>query len=84
MSEHEDARNDLMRLQRALDALATDLDAIERRPHLCLRHVTETSEPRRCGIESVVDHFAIAVERSRLASASVIIDNKKPSDLRFV
>ena len=28
---------------------------------LCLRHVTETSEPRRCGIESVVDHFAIAV-----------------------
>jgi hypothetical protein len=34
MSNRDDARDDLSRLQRALDALATDLDAIERRPHV--------------------------------------------------
>jgi hypothetical protein len=59
MSNREDARDDLRRLQRALDALAADLDAIERRPPLLLRHSVTSS-----GIEGFVDHFAVAVERS--------------------
>jgi hypothetical protein len=63
MSNRGDARDDLSRLQRALDALAADLDAIERRPHLVLRR-SETSS----GIEGFVDHFAVAVERSRSGS----------------
>jgi hypothetical protein len=65
MSNRNDARDDLSRLQRALNALAADLDAIERRPHLLLRHSAKTSGARRPGIEGFVDHFAIAVERSR-------------------
>jgi hypothetical protein len=60
MSNREDARDDLCRLQRALEALAADLDAIERRPHFLLRHSEISS-----GIEGFVDHFAVAVERSR-------------------
>ena len=60
MSDRDDARADLGRLQRALYALAADLDAIERRPHLLLRR-SEVSN----GIEGFVDHFAVAVERSR-------------------
>ena len=64
MSSREDTRDDLNRLQRALVALAADLDAIERRPHLLLRHATMTSEGTHPGgIESFVDHFAFAVQR---------------------
>jgi hypothetical protein len=61
MSNREDARADIRRLQRALVALAADLDAIERRPHPLLMHIADTS----IGIEGAVDHFAIAIERSR-------------------
>lgn len=60
-----DARDDLMRLQRALDALATDLDAIERRPHLFLRNAVEVGEPH-CNIEGFVGKLALAVEKARL------------------
>jgi hypothetical protein len=64
MNNREDARNDLQRLQRALEALATDLDAIERRPHLLLQQTADTSEGKgSLGIESFVDHFAFAVQR---------------------
>jgi hypothetical protein len=64
MNNREDVRNDLQRLQRALEALATDLDATERRPHLLLRQAAATSEDNgSLGIESFVDHFAFAIER---------------------
>jgi hypothetical protein len=61
MSSREDARDDIRRLQRALVALAADLDAIEQRPHPLLRRAPEVSS----GIEGFVDHFASAVERSK-------------------
>jgi hypothetical protein len=64
MSAPEDARSDLKRLQAALKVLAADLDAIERRPH-SLRQDPRTSGRRSRGIEGFVDHFAVAVERSR-------------------
>jgi hypothetical protein len=62
MGNREDACSELRRLQRALEALAQDLDAIERRPHWLLRH-SDSEEPS--GIESFIDHFAFAVQRSR-------------------
>jgi hypothetical protein len=68
MSSREDARDDLKRLERALDALAADLDAIERRPHLLLRRSAEVSQDGPRGIEGFVDHFAVAVERARSGS----------------
>jgi hypothetical protein len=64
MSDRDDAGDDDgSRLRRALDALAADLDAIERRPHFLLRRSEISS-----GIEGFVDHFAVAVERSRSGS----------------
>lgn len=65
MDNREVGHNDLERLQMALEALAADLDAIERRPHLLLRHAAETTEGRSRGIEGFVDHFAVVVERAR-------------------
>jgi hypothetical protein len=66
MSNREETRDDIKRLQRALDALAADLDAIERRPHLMLRQSAEGDGTR--GIEGFVDHFAVVVERARSGS----------------
>jgi hypothetical protein len=63
MSNREDARSDRKRLQLALGALAADLDAIERLPHISPRHTAGTSEgDPSCGIESFVDHFALAMQ----------------------
>ncbi len=55
---------DHKRLQRALDALADDLDAIERRPHFLLRACHEGAD-RSGGIENFVDRFAFVVEKAR-------------------
>ena len=64
MNNREDARNDLQRLQRALEAIATHLDAIERRPHFLRRQAADTSEGKGFrGIENFVEHFAFAVQR---------------------
>jgi hypothetical protein len=64
MSNREDARSDLKRLQLALEALAADLDVIERRPHMSPRHAARTSGGNpSCGIESFVDHFAFAMQK---------------------
>jgi hypothetical protein len=63
VSDRKDGIDDLNRLQRALYALAADLDAIERRPHPLRRHGTESGRSRE--IEGFVDKFAIAIERSR-------------------
>jgi hypothetical protein len=60
MGNRDHARDDLARLLRALDALAADIDAIERRPHFLLRRSDISG-----GIEGFVDHFAIAVRQSR-------------------
>jgi hypothetical protein len=64
MSARDDVRSDLQRLQAALKAVAADLDAVERRPH-SLRQDPRTLGRRSRGIEGFVDHFAVAVERSR-------------------
>jgi hypothetical protein len=61
MSNGEDIRDHVSRLQRALVALAADLDAIEQRPHWLLRQSAEAST----GIEGFVEHFAFAVERAK-------------------
>ena len=64
MRDPTEALTDIERLQRALEAVSTDLDAIEQRPHLLLRRAAETLEfdgPH--GVESYIDHFAFAVKR---------------------
>lgn len=66
VSSQEDERNDLNRLQRALHALAADLDVIERRPHLVLRRSAKSSGGRFHGVERFVENFASAVEKARL------------------
>ena len=66
MKDPKEALRDLERLQRALEAVSADLDAIERRPHFLLRRAAETLEYDN-GIEGFVDHFAFAVKRGRLA-----------------
>jgi hypothetical protein len=59
-------RNALRRLQIALEAVSEDLDAIEQRPHLYLRHAAEALEtdetPR--GSSAFVDQIALAMQRS--------------------
>jgi len=65
MSNWEDAGNDLNRLQTALEALAADLDAIERRPHFLLRRSAEPSRDSSHGIEGFVNHFAIVVGKAK-------------------
>jgi hypothetical protein len=48
MSNRDDARDDDgSRLQRALDALAADLDAIERRPHFFASELRDIKWDRR-------------------------------------
>ena len=64
MSNSEDDDADRGRLQRALDALADDLDAIERRPHLWLRQCAAAPVNKTRGIEEFVDNFARAIERA--------------------
>jgi hypothetical protein len=62
-SENRDA---LRRLQTALEAVSEDLDAIEQRPHLYLRHAAEaleTDEPPRASF-AFVDQIALAMQRS--------------------
>ena len=66
MTSDSENRDTLRRLQAALEAVSKDLDAIEQRPHLYLRHATETLEadeaPR--GLSTFVDQFALALQRS--------------------
>jgi signal transduction protein with GAF and PtsI domain len=57
ISNREDARHELQRLQRALDALTADIEAIERRPRLSFRQHEEFRK-----IESAIGHFAFAVK----------------------
>ena len=68
MRDPTEVLTDIERLQRALEAVSADLDAIEQRPHFLLRRAAETLEfdgPH--GIESYIDHFAFAVKRGSLA-----------------
>jgi hypothetical protein len=59
---------ELERLRRALEALAEDLDAIERRPHLSLRLAAQDLAGQRSnGIEGFIDHFALALRRGTFA-----------------
>jgi hypothetical protein len=73
MSSREDARDDLKRLQRAMEALAADLDAIERRPHLWLRRATRVSDCKDPGgIENFVDFFAFAMQKGNASGRSIL------------
>jgi hypothetical protein len=67
MSDCNDAR-DIQRLRQALNALASDLDAIESRPHLMLRH-SDSRIGCSPGLEGFVEHFAFVVERARFRPA---------------
>ena len=66
-----DDTEDLKRLQLALEAVSTDLDAIEGRPHLHLWHAAGALEttPAR-GIVAFVDQFAQAMARSSSKQAA--------------
>lgn len=64
--KREDVRNELRRLQRELEALAADLDAIDRRAHQSLGRLVHGSEGKGSrAIEDVMDHFAFAVLKGR-------------------
>ncbi len=66
MKDSSDARHDIHRLQRAIEAISRDLDAVERRPHFLLRRTAETMHLQSGSeIESFVGHFAFAVSRGR-------------------
>jgi hypothetical protein len=63
----KDPRAELKRLRQALEAVSSDLDAIERRPHLSLRLAAESleqNEPQR--LEAFVHHFAVAIKQNCL------------------
>jgi hypothetical protein len=63
--------NELERLRRALVAVSEDLDAIEQRPHLSLRLAAEDlAGTASHGIESCVDHFALAMKRGHFSLRS--------------
>lgn len=64
MTDQDDARNKLRRLSRALEALASDLDARERRMRTLVRNIAPASRGLR-GVEGFVDHFAFIVERAK-------------------
>ncbi len=64
MEDNKDARREVQRLQRALEALASDLDAIEQRPHFSLRiTVAPEEEGNSRTIECFVDRFAFALRK---------------------
>ncbi len=68
MKDPTEALSDIERLQRAIEAVSADLDAIEQRPHFLLRRAAETLEyDSPNGIEGFIDHFAFAVKRGILA-----------------
>ncbi|MBR0697806.1 hypothetical protein [Bradyrhizobium lablabi] len=68
MSTKGDPRAELLRLQRALEAVSDDLDEIERRSHWSLRAAAKTlSDSHPPDIETFVGNFAFAVRRGVLA-----------------
>jgi hypothetical protein len=64
MGNRDNARNKLRRLSRTLEALASDLDARERRMRTLVRNIAPDSRGAR-GVEAFVDHFAFVVERAK-------------------
>jgi hypothetical protein len=63
-----DSPEELERFRRALEAVSEDLDAIEQRPHLSLRlAAAELAGSSANGIESCVDHFALALKRGHVS-----------------
>jgi hypothetical protein len=66
MTGREDASHDIQRLQTALNLLAIDIDAIERRPRWLFRQDEEFRK-----IESAIGHFAFAVESGNARDGKV-------------
>jgi hypothetical protein len=63
----EEPRAELKGLRQAREAVSSDLDAIERRPHLSLRLAAEGLEPNEPQeLESFVHHFAFAIKQNYL------------------
>ena len=74
MSTLTSSLNGLERLRRALVAVSEDLDAIEQRPHLSLRLAAEDlAGTGSQGIESCVDHFALALKRGHVSLGSLLL-----------
>jgi hypothetical protein len=64
-----EALKDVKRLQKALEAVSADLDAIEQRPHFSLRSAADRlAHERSRGIERFVGHFAAAVNKGHRSS----------------
>lgn len=64
MGNQDDARNKLRGLSRTLEALASDLDARERRMRTLVQNIAPDSRESR-GVEGFVDHFAFVVQRAK-------------------
>ncbi len=64
MSDPAGLLSDLKRLQKALQEVSADIDALERRPHYALHFATDNLVAERShSIEDVVSNFAIAIQR---------------------
>jgi hypothetical protein len=80
--KRQDARNELRRLQRELEALAAHLDAIDRRAHQSLGYLVHGSEGNGSrAIENLVAHFAFAVlkEKANLSKQRDPLNTKFPN-----
>ena len=80
--KRQDARNELRRLQRRLQALAADLDANDRRAHRSLGYLVHGSEGKgSTAIENLVAHFAFAgrKEKANLSKQRDPLSTKFPN-----
>jgi hypothetical protein len=56
---------ELERLRRVLMEISADLDAIEKRSNIALRHTPDTEPAANRSVDTFVGHFAFAVANNR-------------------